>query len=83
MPNLPTISVSDELMPRVLGAFDSDADTYRAWLRGAVRDRVIEVEEMALLEQQAEAKKALHIQQRQEREAFAASVSTDLGMVSP
>lgn len=82
MTNLPTISVADELMPRVMAVFDSDAETYRRWLRAAVRDRVVEVEQEALLEQQREEKKALLAQQQQEREAFAASVSTDFGVTT-
>lgn len=80
MPNLPTISVSDALLPRVMAVFNNDADTYRQWLRETVRDKVIETEQAALVEQQSEAQKTLRIQQRDEREAFAASVTTDFGM---
>lgn len=78
--SLPTITVPVDLMPRVMAAFGGDADSYRMWLRGAVRAHVIKVEECALLEQQEADRNTLRNQQREAREAFAANVTDDLGM---
>lgn len=77
--DLPTISVPNELVPRILAAFDGIPANYRTWLRGAVRDKVIEVEQQAMDERHNAERQTLRDQQRQEREAVAASVVADLG----
>jgi hypothetical protein len=80
---LPTIQVADELIPRIMAAFGGDPANYRLWLRGAVRDKVIEIEQQALITQQSDEQQTLRLQQRQEREAFAASVDADFGGTTP
>jgi hypothetical protein len=57
MPNLPTLTVSDTQLARLVAAF-TDAAGYKAWLKQAVRDEVQRRAARRLDEEHNAAKKA-------------------------